>query len=45
MAETRTDRFGLVIYGEGTDSPSRVDWNESLQQLELWGARDEGTTL
>jgi hypothetical protein len=43
MAETRTDRLGLVVYSEGSDSPSRVDWNESMQQIELWGSRDEGT--
>lgn len=44
MAETRTSRFGLVQWGVGTDSPSRVDFNEAFLNLENRAAYDDGVS-
>lgn len=44
MAETRTSRFGLVQWGVGTDSPSRVDFNEAFINLENRAAYDDGVS-
>lgn len=44
MAETRTDRFGLVQWGSGSDSPSRFDFNEAYANIEARAALDPGTT-
>lgn len=44
MAETRTSRFGLVQWGVGTDSPSRIDFNEAFLNLESRAAYDDGVT-
>ena len=44
MAETRTSRFGLVQWGVGTDSPSRLDFNEAFKNLEDRAAYDDGET-
>lgn len=44
MAETRTSRFELVQWGVGTDSPSRIDFNEAFLNLENRAAYDDGVT-
>lgn len=44
MAETRTSRFGLVQWGVGADSPSRVDFNEAFLNLENRAAYDDGVS-
>jgi hypothetical protein len=44
VAETRTSRFGLVQWGVGTDSPSRVDFNEAFLNLENRAAYDDGVS-
>jgi hypothetical protein len=44
MAETRTSRFGLVQWGVGTDSPSRLDFNEAFINLENRAAYDDGAS-
>lgn len=44
MAETRTSRFGLVQWGVGTDSPSRLDFNEAFLNLENRAAYDDGVS-
>lgn len=44
MAETVTDRFGLVQWSSGGDSPSRLDFNEALLRIEQRAAIDPGVT-
>jgi len=44
MAETRTSRFGLVQWGVGTDSPSRIDFNEAFLNIEQRAAYDDGAS-
>lgn len=44
MAETRTSRFGLVQWGVGSDSPSRIDFDEAFLNLEQRAAYDDGVT-
>jgi hypothetical protein len=44
MAETRTSRFGLVQWGVGGDSPSRIDFDEAFLNLEQRAAYDDGVT-
>lgn len=46
MVETRSARFGMVNWGAGTDSPSRLDFNEAFTQVENLAARfDAAGTL
>jgi hypothetical protein len=44
MAETLTSRFGLVQWGVGTDSPSRIDFNAAFLSIEQKAAYDDGVT-
>lgn len=44
MTETRTARFSMPQWSAGTDSGSRLDFNEAFANLELWAARDENGT-
>lgn len=44
MAETLTDRFGLVQWSSGSDSPGRLDFNSALLNLEQRAAIDPGIT-
>lgn len=41
MAETRTARMRLVHWSEGTDSPQRVDFNETFLSIENLAAIDQ----
>lgn len=41
MAETRTTRMRLVQWSEGTDSPQRVDFNETFLNIETLAAIDQ----
>lgn len=45
MAETSTPRFGLKQWSVGTDSPSRLDFNESLLNIENRGLLGSAGTL
>jgi hypothetical protein len=40
MAETTSNRFGLVVWGAGTDGPSRVEFNANFGALETLAAID-----
>lgn len=44
MVETRTDRFELVQWSSGGDSPSRLDFNEAFWNLNTRAAIDPGIT-
>lgn len=41
MAETLTTRFGLRIYGAGTDTFSRTEYNDNMNAIEDLGAIDQ----
>lgn len=44
MAKTYTDRFGLVQWSTGSDSPARLDFNLAYANLEARAALDTGDT-
>lgn len=44
MTETRTNRFDLPLWGDGSDSGSRSDFNEAFTKLNDNAARDDGVT-
>jgi hypothetical protein len=44
VTETRTARFGVVQYSSGTDSPDRLDFNESYWNIDQRAAIDPGLT-
>lgn len=45
MAETTSARFGVLVWGAGTDSPSRVEFNGNFNALETLGAIDKQGTF
>lgn len=45
MVETRTARMRLVQWSSGTDSPQRVDFNETFANIENLAAIDQQGTL
>lgn len=45
MAEIRTTRMRLVQWTEGTDSPQRVDFNETFLNVETLAAIDQQGTI
>lgn len=46
MAETLTERFGLWQWGEGTDTPQRVEFNQSFLNIDQLAAIDmQGDSL
>lgn len=45
MAETLTTRIGLRIYGAGTDTFGRVEYNDNMTALETYAAMDMQDTF
>jgi hypothetical protein len=39
MAETSSPRFGMVVWGAGTDGPSRTEFNQSFDAIDDFAAR------
>lgn len=45
MTETRTTRFNLPQWSEGTDSPSRTDFSNAFSEIEARAAYDDGASF